>query len=70
MTDRLAGVQAKIARADQHVHDLEDRVKAFFSKHPYKVAAKRDPKTRRPVYYLAGVEDVPPDIALIVGDVI
>lgn len=70
MTDRLAGVRAKIARADEHIHDLEGRLKTFFGKHPYKVAVQRDPKTRKPIYYLAGVEDVPPDIALVVGDVI
>ncbi len=70
MTDRLAGVNAKIARANKHIDDLDGRRQSFFVEDPYKVGAKRDKKTRRPIYYITSVQDVPPDIAAVAGDVI
>ena len=70
MIDRLTGVNAKIARANEHIHDLDGRIKAFIGETPYKVGARRDRKTRRPIYYLISVQDVPPDIAVVAGDVI
>ena len=43
---------------------------AFLNTNPYKVAAKRDPETRRLIYYVASAEDVPTQIADSVGDAV
>jgi hypothetical protein len=70
MKDRLGGVEEKIKRAKKHIQDLDVAVKAFFATKPYVVEAKRDSKTRRPIYYLSSVRDVPPEIAVIAGDTV
>jgi hypothetical protein len=68
--NRLAGVQAKIKRAKKHIQELDVALKAFFDTNPYVVGAKRDPQTRKPIYYLVSVEDVDVDIAAIAGNVL
>jgi hypothetical protein len=68
--DRLAFIRLKIERAKEHIVHLNLRLKAFLDSRPYEVGTRRDPQTRRLIYYLVAVRDVPPDIGLIVGDVI
>lgn len=68
VTERLAQITPKIERAKHHVGDLQAIIGAFFKTNPYKVSAKRDPQTRRPIYYVSSVESVPEPIALIAGD--
>jgi hypothetical protein len=68
--ERLARVRAKVERAKQHIVDLNLRLKDFLDSKPYVVGAQRDPQTRRPVYYLAAVREVPPVIRLLAGDII
>jgi hypothetical protein len=68
MADRLLGVRLKIERAKQHVVDLDVALRAFYESSPYKVGAKRDPQTRKLVYYVTSVEATPATISLIAGD--
>ena len=68
--ERLALIRLKIERADKHIDDLKGALSAFFGSNPYKVMAKRDPQTRKMIYYLASIEPVPVDIALITGDIV
>ena len=60
----------KIYRAKQHLKELQDIINEFFASNPYKIDTKRDSHTRRLVYYLTDVKDVPPEISLISGDII
>jgi hypothetical protein len=66
--ERLALVRLKIERANKHIDDLQTAVRSFLDSSPYKVAAKRDPDTRKMIYYLASVEPVPAVLPAIVGD--
>jgi hypothetical protein len=68
--EKLARIRAKIQRANKHFRDLETVGQAFFATNPYLVAAKRDPQTNKPVYYMDSVAPVPIEYALIAGDVI
>jgi hypothetical protein len=68
--NRLASVQAKIKRAQKHIQELDVALKAFFDTNPYVVGAKRDPQTRKPIYYLVSVKEVDTDIAAIAGNVL
>jgi hypothetical protein len=68
--ERLARIRVKVGRAKQHIADLNLGLKTFLDSKPYVVRAQRDPQTRRPVYYLADVREVPPVISLLAGDII
>src|SRR5687768_4903488 len=68
--ERLALISVKIERAKKHVDDLNVAVCSFLDSKPYLVGAKRDPQTRRPIYYLTSVQSVPTTIAAIAGDVL
>jgi hypothetical protein len=63
-------IRLKVGRARKHISDLEQELKAFFSTNPYKVGVKRDPKTRRLIYYLTDVAEVPEQVSLIAADVL
>jgi hypothetical protein len=60
----------KIKRAKKHFADLENELREFNMSKPYEFSVKRDPETRKPVYYIATVQETPPSIAPIVGDII
>lgn len=68
--ERLRQVTLKIKRAKEHVADLERELRAFLDGNPYKVGAKRDPQTRKLIYYVASVEPTPDCLPLIAGDAI
>ncbi len=68
--NRLIGPETKVKRAKQHIKDLQLVLKAFFDTDPYKVETKRDPETRKPIYYLTSVAETPPEIAAITGEVL
>ncbi len=67
---RLRQITLKIKRAKEHVSDLERHVRAFMEINPYKVGTKRDPQTRKLIYYIISAEPVPDCLALIAGDAI
>jgi len=65
---RLQQVTSKIKRAKDHATDLEGRVRTFLDTKPYKVGTKRNPDTRRLVYYVTSVDPTPDYLPLIAGD--
>jgi hypothetical protein len=70
VTNPLAGSRVKIERAKKHVQDLIIALTTFSDSKPYKVGTKRDSETKRLIYYVTEVRELPPHIATIVGDVI
>jgi hypothetical protein len=60
----------KIERAKKHIEGLNSSMLAFRLSQPYKISAKRDPRTRQPVYYIDKVDPVPADISICAGDAI
>jgi hypothetical protein len=68
--ERFALIWHKIERANKHIRDLDAAIAAFLAINPYKVAAKRDPETGKPIYYVAEVQPVPHEICIILGDAI
>jgi hypothetical protein len=68
--ERLALIRTKSERADKHFRELGTELSAFRKSKPYKVGAKRDPKTRKPVYYLLNVKETPANLSPIIGDVL
>jgi len=69
-SDKLIGIRAKIERTKKHISDLDAAVRAFLGTNPYKVGAKHDPNTRKLVYYVTHVEEVPTDVTQIAGDAV
>jgi hypothetical protein len=63
-------VRVKIERAKRHFGELGTEISAFSAISPYKVSARRDPETRRPIYFVSDVTDTPVVIATIAGDVL
>jgi hypothetical protein len=68
--EALAAIRVKIDRANHHIRDLEGQVGAFLDAKPYKVGAKRDPQTRKTIYYVVSVSETPFGIASTAGDAI
>ncbi len=68
--DKLARVRLKIERAKQHVADLDRMLRAFYDTQPYKIGTKRDPNTRKLIYYVTSVEPAPLPILYLAGDAI
>src|SRR6266498_2524823 len=62
--------EAKLKRAKQHLEELKGAMHSFFASNPYKIGTKREAQTRRLIYYLTEVKEVPPTIAVISGDII
>lgn len=67
---RESRIRLKVERAKRHVAEFERELRAFFDTNPYKVGAKRDPQTRKWVYYVAGADPIPECLPLIAGDAI
>jgi hypothetical protein len=68
--ETLALIRVKVERAKEHIRVLETEVGAFLAAKPYAIETKRDPQTRRLIYFIASVRETPIRIAAIVGDVI
>jgi hypothetical protein len=66
--ERLRHVVLKIQRAQEHAARLHEHLRAFLAATPYKVAARRDNLSRKPIYFVAAVEPVPDVIPLVAGD--
>lgn len=69
----LAGVWAKIARADEHAQLLEREVGAFFDRDPQPVATSVgyfDPESGWHMVYGIVREDPPPRLGVILGDLV
>jgi hypothetical protein len=68
--ERLALVNVKIGRAKKHIDDLERDIAAFFASRPFNLTTRRDPESRRLIYYLIDVPVIPQSFATIAGDAI
>jgi len=62
MAPPLDSLRAKIERTKKHVLDLQGAIRAFLDSRPYQVRTKNDPDTRKLVYYVSRVQDVPIDV--------
>jgi hypothetical protein len=65
---RTSIVRLKVDTAKEHITDLERELRSFLDTKPYEVGTKRDPQTRKLIYYLTGVKDTPSRVASITGD--
>src|ERR1700674_1014003 len=61
-------VRLKIERANKHIDGLKLAILAFKNSDPYKISAKRDPQTRKLIYYLVDFQPIPPEVSCIAGD--
>lgn len=61
-------IRFKVKRANEHIEQLKTGIIAFKATDPYKISAKRDPQTRKLIYYLVDAQSVPVEIACIAGD--
>lgn len=68
--ERLRQITLKLKRAKEHAADLDREVRRFFETSPYKVGTRRDPQTRKLIYYITSVEPSPDCLPLIAGDTI
>ena len=66
---RLAEIQKKVGRAKQHHTELVAKIVAFRNTNPFIIDTKRDPVTRRLIYYLSSVREIPVELSLIAGDI-
>lgn len=57
-------------RAREHIRQLEFELGTFLKGNPHKVGTNRDPATRRLIYYVISVEEVPERVSLIAADVL
>jgi hypothetical protein len=67
---RESQITSKIKRAKDHIADLDTEIRRFFDTNPYKVGTKRDPESRKLIYYLTGVQPTPESLAVIGGDAV
>jgi len=62
------GFLVKLLRASEHFKTLEDEITAFLKREPYLFVRETEPK--RTQYRVKVVEEFPPHIAVVVGDVL
>lgn len=68
MTPSLKGVDAKLARAETHVDNLEQQIVALTGSEPYSVLVKKDSHEGRPVRRLVAVKNPnvePPPLPMV-----
>lgn len=68
--NRIDRVRVKIIRATERHRNLEQQARAFLDSNPYRVATRTDVATRRLIYFLESVRDVPVEISSLAGDVL
>lgn len=68
--ERLKHVTLKVKRANEHISAFEQQVRTFLERRPYKVGAKRDPETRKLIYFVESAEPTPDCLPVIAGDAI
>src|SRR5258708_574746 len=66
--NRVDLIRPKTKRAYKHIRELQTAILAFKATNPHEVSAKRDPQTRKVIYYVHKADPLPDDIALIAGD--
>src|ERR1043165_4059181 len=69
--ERIALIRVKVARAYQHIENLEARIKTFLDGEPYKVGIKPHPQLPGVTHhYLASVQPMVGAIPLFAGEAI
>ena len=68
--EAITAIRLKIERAREHLGNLRDQVAAFMATKLYAVEAKRNPSTRKPIYFVACVTSTPHTLPVIAGDVL
>jgi hypothetical protein len=65
----LAGVLAKLNRAQEHLEALHSQLPAFLDRKPHRFSAELDPERRRYSMRVTILEDPPLEWSIIVGDI-
>jgi hypothetical protein len=68
--DRLDLIAVKVERAQEHLASLSAEVQLYLESKPYAVSAKRDPESRRLIYFVASVRPTPQRLSALLGDTI
>lgn len=68
--DRLNLIAVKVERAREHLASLSAEVREYLDSKPYAVGVKRDPDSRRLIYFVAGVRPASLRLSAILGDTI
>lgn len=66
--ERLEVIGVKVERAKEHLRSLETEVRSYLASTPYVVGTRRDPESRRLIYFLVSVQPTPLKISAILGD--
>jgi hypothetical protein len=70
--ERLKFIRVKIARANEHVQDLEKRIKVFLDSEPYKVGTRPDPQFPNvkeiSQHYVVSARSLTADIPVVAGE--
>jgi hypothetical protein len=61
---------AKLNRAEKHFVELKTEISSFLATEPYKVTSKLDTNTKRRIYYISSVKEIPENISLTTGEII
>lgn len=68
--ERLDAIAVKVERAKELLGSLIAEQRAYLDSDPYVVATKRDPESRRLIYYVESVRPVPLKLSALLGDTI
>jgi hypothetical protein len=68
--ERVELVRAKVERAQEHFRDLEAEARSYLASTPYVIGTRRNPGSRRLIYFVASVQPTPPRISAVLGDTI
>jgi hypothetical protein len=69
-SDKLLGTRLKLERAKKHFDDLDAVVGNYLKSNPCVLDTKRDPETRKLIYYVDEIRPIPSEIAIIAGDML
>src|SRR6267378_107397 len=70
MSHALDGSRLKVARADEHLKAVEERIKGFIDKKPYALGSQPDMKANELLLTIHIRDDPPPELGLVVGDAV
>lgn len=65
---RIDNIRVKIQRARKYVDEAATFIESYLDKKPFVVSYKRDPNTRRLVYFVSSVQEPDPQLSGMVGD--
>ena len=68
--ERLELITVKVERAKEHLQLLANEVRRYLDTQPYIVSVKRDPESRRLIYFVESIRSMPLRLSAILGDTI